>query len=287
MPAQRFLNVRIMLPAKPQSVFPFHTGLLYGHGQGSRSLWLPLTDISSPEDSSASLQVIGLQRSRELILEAHERSLGIQEMSDLFSADSSPVPGAPGRVLLFTQENIHGNFINETGKTRVSIDFRLAEARFADRLARKIPGGYFEILSDTPRPALEDAPHAGEAHLIYLNNNTPSTESVPPHLQRSLIHDFCRRHGVSFEFELFELEHMDHLPTLDHIVENLRRHVLLYSVYSLPEDPEQRSRILRRAIEQGLTLRFANEGLALYNEETRLQVEELLAFARYGLPPTV
>src|SRR5688572_13512564 len=51
--AQRFLNVRIMLPDRPQKVFPFHTGLLYGHGPGSRSLWMPLTDVSRPEDRTA------------------------------------------------------------------------------------------------------------------------------------------------------------------------------------------------------------------------------------------
>ena len=45
---QRFLNVRIMLPNSPGTIFPFHTGLLYGHGIASRSLWLTMTDAFSP-----------------------------------------------------------------------------------------------------------------------------------------------------------------------------------------------------------------------------------------------
>src|SRR5262249_51931162 len=53
---QRFVNVRIMLPNKPESIFPFHTGLLYGHGIASRSLWMPLTDVSADEDYTASMQ---------------------------------------------------------------------------------------------------------------------------------------------------------------------------------------------------------------------------------------
>ena len=38
---QRFMNVRIMLPTTPELFFPFHTGLLYGHGIASRSIWMP------------------------------------------------------------------------------------------------------------------------------------------------------------------------------------------------------------------------------------------------------
>ena len=38
---QRFMNVRIMLPTTPELFFPYHTGLLYGHGIASRSIWLP------------------------------------------------------------------------------------------------------------------------------------------------------------------------------------------------------------------------------------------------------
>lgn len=29
---QQFMNVRIMLPTRPALFFPYHTGLLYGHG---------------------------------------------------------------------------------------------------------------------------------------------------------------------------------------------------------------------------------------------------------------
>ena len=45
---QRFMNVRIMLPTTPDLFFPFHTGLLYGHGIASRSLWMPFTSLKLP-----------------------------------------------------------------------------------------------------------------------------------------------------------------------------------------------------------------------------------------------
>ena len=282
---QRFLNVRIMLPDKPQGVFPFHTGLLYGHGRGSRSLWLALTDVTREEDRSASLQIISVERSRELIRRALTHRLSVPEMTALFGAESHGVRAGPGKVLLFTQENIHGNFINVTGKTRVSIDFRLAESRFGDQLARKILGGYFEILPEHGGAAYHPD-HAAlrndRTNVIYLNNNTPSTAGAPVHLQRGMVLEYCRKHGLTFEFELFELETMDHLPTLMHIVQELRCNVILYSIYALPESAAERARIFSAALSNGVNLYFVNEDLALGSEQDQRRIEEFLAFAKYG-----
>lgn len=283
--AQRFLNVRIMLPDKPQGVFPFHTGLLYGHGRGSRSLWLPLTDVTGTDDRSASLQIIDLKRSRELIREATDNELSIPEMTELFGRESTGVKAGPGKVLLFTQENIHGNFVNETGKTRVSIDFRLAEGRFGDQLARKIPGGYFEVMPDAgqdPYRPDHDSLENGRPNVIYLNNNTPSTEEVPVHLQRGMVYDYCQKHDLGYDFELFELETMHHLPTLVHVVEELNCNAILYSIYSLPEDAKHREKIYDAARDHEVYLYFVNEGLALADGRDRARIEELLAFAKYG-----
>src|SRR5262249_15775162 len=125
---QRFLNVRIMVRNRPEAIFPFHTGLLYGHGIASRSLWLPLTDVSAPESRTASMQIIGIARSRELVQYAIDHQLSVEQMRALFGKESWPLAAKPGLACFFTQENIHGNFVNVTGKTRVSIDFRVAEA---------------------------------------------------------------------------------------------------------------------------------------------------------------
>ena len=282
---QRYLNVRIMVPDKPQGVFPFHTGLLYGHGPGSRSLWLPLTDVRRAEDGSASLQIIDLERSRELVRYTAANRLSIPQMTELFGAASSCVHAGPGQMLFFSQENIHGNFVNVTGKTRVSIDFRLAEDRFGDQLARKILGGYFEMLpEDGSAPYRPD--HAalvnGRANVIYLNNNTPSTAGAPAHLQRCMVLDYCKQHGLGYDFELFELETMDHLPTLMHIVGELGCNAILYSIYALPESAVERAAIYAAARAKGVNLYFVNEDLALASARDAERVEAFLGFAKYG-----
>lgn len=284
---QRFLNVRIMLPSKPQSIFPFHTGLLYSHGAASRSLWLPLTDVSADEDATASMQILDINTSRKLVQQAIEQQLSIDQMTEFFARDSWQCKAGPGKVVFFNQENVHGNFVNETGKTRVSIDFRLAEARFGDRLGRKIPGGYFEIIADTaeeeaavaarPTPSLEN----GRANVIYLCNATKGVEGAPVHLQRYMVYDYCRKNDLNYEFELFELEDMKHLPTLSYIGDTLKSNVIMYSVFALPEDADFRREIIDRNLENGTMMHFVNEDMVIWDAHSRDDVEKLLQFAKY------
>src|SRR5208283_635799 len=81
---QRFMNVRIMLPTTPELFFPFHTGLLYGHGIASRSIWMPFVDVTADEDRSRSMQILPIKKSRELIKYAIDKRLSMEEMTELF-----------------------------------------------------------------------------------------------------------------------------------------------------------------------------------------------------------
>lgn len=285
---QRFHNVRIMLPNKPEGIFPFHTGLLYGHGPASRSLWMPLTDVRADEDYTASMQILSVERSRELIQEAIDQKMTVPQMSEHFRQDSWPLKCGPGSLCFFGQENIHGNFVNVSGKTRVSIDFRLAEARFGDQLARKIAGGYFKIIpntaeeEDSRRETDKSKFHNGKRNLHYLNNSTASTFGIPVHLQRYMLHEYSHANKLNFEFELFELEDMKHLPTLQHIVDDYKCNAVLYSVFSLPEDADFRKAILDKVLENETVMHFVNEDMAIVDEQDREDVERLLAFAKHG-----
>lgn len=285
---QRFVNVRVMLPNKPLGIFPFHTGILYGHGLGSRSLWMPLTDVSSDEMRNASMQIMGIKRSRELVAYARDNKLTSSQMSELFGKESVQCKCCPGSLIFFSQENIHGNFLNDTGKTRVSIDFRVAEGSSGDMLARKIPGGYFEIIPDdfdavmVRKERRKAAFHNGKSNVLYLNNATAGTEGAPVHLQRYMVYEYVQKHNLNYEFELFELEEMRYLPTLRHIAHDLKCNCVLYSVFALPEDHKFRKEVLDHALANNLVFHFVNEDMAITCKEDREDVERLLDFARYS-----
>lgn len=289
---QRFMNVRIMLPNTPESIFPFHTGLLYGHGIASRSIWMPFTDVRADEDRSASMQILSIEKSRDLTRYAVDNRLSIEQMSEIFGKESWQIKAGPGSCCLFTQENIHGSGStpNLTGKTRVSMDFRVAEAKFGDLLARKIPAGYFHIIPDTDeeeerlasRNSAKPPMDNGKHNIFYINNNTSSTYGVPVHLQRYMLYDYCQKKGLNYHFELFELEDMNHLPTLWHIIEKRKCNVIMYSIFALFEDAAERRRFLEATVNAGLMIHFVNEDLQMSSLEDVNMVERYLEFAKFG-----
>ncbi len=288
---QRFMNVRIMLPTTPQLFFPFHTGLLYGHGIASRSLWLPFVDVTADEDRSRSMQILGIKRSRELIKYAIQERLSMDDMTEVFGKESRQIRAKPGSGCFFTQENIHGSGRpNTTGKTRVSMDFRIAEGIFGDYLARKIPAGYFHLIPDTEeeedelaaRPPREMAFANGKPNIFYVANNTATTYTIPVHLQRYMLVDYCKKNNLEFSYELFDLEDMVHLPTLWHLVAERACNIVMFSIFALPEDEDERNRMLETAVKRGNVIHFVNEDLQLTDAEDLKQIRKYLDFSKYG-----
>jgi sporadic carbohydrate cluster protein (TIGR04323 family) len=288
---QRYMNVRIMLPTTPDLFFPYHTGLLYGHGIASRSLWMPFVDVTKDEDRSRSMQIIPIKRSRELIKMAIDNRLSMEQMTEVFDRESHQIKAKPGSLCLFTQEHIHGSGKpNVTDKTRVSMDFRIAEGIYGDLLGRKIPAGYFHLLpgSEEEEERLARLPERKvvfqneKSNIFYVGNNTSATFPIPVHLQRYMLLDYCKKHDLQADLELFDLEDMLHLPTLWHIVEHRNVNVVMYSIFALPEEEDARNRMLEIALAKGMIMHFVNEGLALAGPEDLKTIRDYLAFSRYG-----
>ena len=106
---QRFMNVRIMLPTTPELYFPLHTGLLYGHGVASRSIWMPFVDVTADADKTRSMQIIPIKKSRELVRYAIDHRLKMAEMTAHWGPHAHQIKAGPGSCCLFSQEHIHGS----------------------------------------------------------------------------------------------------------------------------------------------------------------------------------
>jgi sporadic carbohydrate cluster protein (TIGR04323 family) len=289
---QRFMNVRIMLPTTPELFFPFHTGLLYGHGIASRSIWMPFVDVTADEDRSRSMQILSIKTSRGLIQSAIDNRFSMEEMTEVFGKESRQIKAKPGSACFFTQENIHGSGRpNISGKTRVSMDFRIAEGIYGDYLGRKIPAGYFHLIPDTEdqeedqlaaQPAREKAFANGKPNIFYVANNTASTYGIPVHLQRYMLVDYCNKKNLKFDYELFDLEDMVHLPTLWHLVEKRDCNIIMYSIFALPEEENDRDRMLDTVVKRGSVIHFVNEDLQLTNADDLKTIKKYLEFSKYG-----
>jgi sporadic carbohydrate cluster protein (TIGR04323 family) len=288
---QRFMNVRIMLPTTPELFFPLHTGLLYGHGIASRSLWMPFVDVTKDEDRTRSMQIIPIEKSRELVKYAIDNKLTMAQMTEVWGEHHHQIKAGPGSFCGFSQEHIHGSGMpNTTGKTRISMDFRVAEGMYGDLLGRKIPAGYFHIIPDTEEeeerlaqlPPRELQYKNGKQNIFYVANNTAASYSIPVHLQRYMLYDYINKKGLSCDYELFDLEDMLHCPTLWHLVEDRNANIVMYSIFALPEEDPARNQMLETALRRRNIIHFVNEDLQLVNEDDLATIKRYLEFARYG-----
>ena len=288
---QRFMNVRIMLPTTPELFFPYHTGLLYGHGVASRSIWMPFVDVTADADLTRSMQIIPIKESRELAKQAISEKLSMAEMTKLFSAHSHQIKAGPGSCCFFSQEHIHGSGRpNTTGKTRVSMDFRIAEGIYGDLLGRKIPAGYFHMIPDSEAEEerlANEKPRGssfvnGKPNIFYVANNSAATYAIPVHLQRYMLNDYMTKKQLKWDYELFDLEDMLHCPTLCHLIEERNANTVMFSIFALPEDEAERNRLLETAVKRGNIIHFVNEDLQLANARDMESIKGYLAFAKYG-----
>ena len=288
---QRYMNVRIMLPTTPELYFPLHTGLLYGHGIASRSLWLPFVDVTADEDKTRSMQIIPIKKSRELTKYAIEKRLKMHEMTEVWGKHAHQIKAGPGSCCLFSQEHIHGSGMpNATGKTRISFDFRIAEGMYGDLLGRKMPAGYFHLIPETEEEEerlAQQTPREvqfknGKQNIFYVANITSATFCIPVHLQRYMLVDYVEKKKLTRDYELFDLEDMLHCPTLLHLVEDRNANIVMYSMFALPEEETERNRLLETALAKGNIIHFVNEGLALVTEDDLKTIRKYLDFAKYG-----
>jgi sporadic carbohydrate cluster protein (TIGR04323 family) len=161
---------------------------------------------------------------------------------------------------------------------------------YGDLLGRKIPAGYFHLVPETEEeeerlanlPSREVVFNNGKSNIFYVANNTSSTYPIPVHLQRYMLLDYSKKHGLTADLELFDLEDMLHLPTLWHIVEHRNVNVIMYSIFALPEEESERNRMLEAALKKGMIMHFVNEGLALESAEDLKTIKDYLAFSKYG-----
>jgi sporadic carbohydrate cluster protein (TIGR04323 family) len=170
------------------------------------------------------------------------------------------------------------------------MDFRIAEGIYGDYLGRKIPAGYFHLIPDTEEEEetlAKQAPTAasfdnGKKNIFYVANNTASTYGIPVHLQRYMLVDYCKKNDIKFDYELFDLEDMLHLPTLRHLVEQRDCNIVMYSIFALPEDEAFRNELLETAVKRGSVIHFVNEDLQLTSSDTLKTVRRYLEFSKYG-----
>ena len=118
---QKRINISFHLPNDKSSIIDLHSDTLSGQSPFELVQWIPLCDV----DGSNSMYFFNSKKS-ELInknLKKYERK-GFSKILDDYLKKDDYLELKYGQVLLFSPTNWHGNSINKTSKSRVSINLR-------------------------------------------------------------------------------------------------------------------------------------------------------------------
>ena len=271
---QKFGNIRITVPDQDRTgtVLPFHQGRWVGNGLGLRTIWLPFTDAYE----SNSLQIIDIDTSRTITKQSISEDWSYENLQEVCQKVCRPVNIKEGQFLLFTQENIHGAAPNRTGKTRMSIDVRVLLRDGQPH--RKWPGAYFRILGDTNIQSRNIAIRDDQNVVMYAEYEGFKTRHIDLHFQTLTVREYCNRMGYTFPHQTGDNEGRNH-AYLEYLItkENVD-HILMFSIFSLPDNKERRQHLMNLALEYDCMLHFANEEFVLDNHDILDKIEYLRNF---------
>lgn len=270
---QKFGNLRILVPDqdKTGSVLYFHQGRWVGNGLGLRTIWMPFTDCYETN----TLQMLDLDISRDITRRAIAEKWNYDRIQDACANNAWPVTLHPGQAHLFFQEHLHGNFPNRTGKTRVSMDIRLLVRNGQPH--RKWPGAYFRKLFDrdyTKQVVIKP----GEVVITYSEYEGIKTKHIDLHFQTLVVKSYCQKRGYTFPYQGGDNEGTNYAFLDYQISHKIADHILLFSIFSLPDDPIHRQKMMSTALDNGCRLHFCNEELVLETQEDLDKIEYLRSF---------
>ena len=267
---QRFGTLRVVIPEQEKvgRLLNYHQGIFVGNGTGLRTIWTPFTKCWGTN----TMHMLNRDVSKEITKRSIQEKWSQEFFNGFSEKHSYDINLSPGQSWLFNQELIHGNVNNETGVTRVSMDLRVAVK--GENFGRKFPGQYFRTLFDWKDDA-DKAVDNSETFVSYAGWNSAYTKHLPLNLQRAFMDSYLKKHDITINDYQFENEYLDHLPNLQYLIGKVQNIVIL-SIYALPDDPDDRQKIYKSALDNQCRLHFSQEDIILTSESDIQKIETYL-----------
>lgn len=143
---QRKINLSIQMPGDESSILPVHADTWSGDSPYEVVLWIPFVDVSKTQ----SMFILPIKENQKHLSRMEKKGmLTTDDIMDEIRADVTWLDMKYGEAIIFTQNIMHGNVLNEESTTRWSTNcrFKSAFSPFADKKL----GEFFEPI--TLRPA--------------------------------------------------------------------------------------------------------------------------------------
>ena len=249
---------------------PFHQGIFYDNGRDHGTIWMPLTESF---DTNA-MWIINTDESKEITKKVIKNNWNLKKFEEECLKVAYPVTLSPGQAHLFNQESIHGNVNNTTNKTRMAFDWHVLPK--GGEYHRRLPGGFFRHPDDYSQNLKQD--YSQKRYITYLSNNHSMSIDWPKNFQRAIIDNYLDECKITNNAYHFENEFLDHMPILDHFLEEKIDGIVMCSIYQLPSDCEQ---LLQKALKNRVTLHFANERLVIESVD---DINKIIMYRNWGTP---
>ncbi len=267
---QATLNLVVPNQQKLGRLLPFHQGVWYSNGRGQRTIWCALTKCFD----SNSMWVVDTEHSRKISRDTIENRWDQQQFEDASMAHAWPVVIDPGQCHLFQQEIIHGNINNETGVTRMAIDWHILVE--GEEFGKRLPGGFFRLPGDH-RQNLNTYDRQG--YVQYTGNNTDYDRGIPQLYQRMAMDQYCQQKNIGINCVQFENEYLTWMPVLEKLLKDGVPGIVMSSIYSLPDDAARRKELLAMALARQTELHFVNEYIVMNTQQDLDLIETYRTFA--------
>lgn len=145
---QNKINLSIQLPFDDSSLLPLHTDTISGQSAFEVVLWVPFTKCFKEN----SMYIIPIEKSMEMmskIKNYHE--LGMQQLEEEYKSFKKFINIMPHQILVFSPTLFHGNIINSTSQTRVSLNCRFKNifSPESPNPERKL-GTFYQVFKTSP-----------------------------------------------------------------------------------------------------------------------------------------
>jgi len=145
---QNKINLSIQLPFDESSLLPLHTDTISGQSAFEVVLWIPFTKCFKEN----SIYIIPIDKSMEMMSKIKNyHDLGMQKLEEEYKNFRKFINIMPNQILVFSPTLFHGNVINTTSQTRVSLNCRFKNifSPESPNPERKL-GTFYQVFKTSP-----------------------------------------------------------------------------------------------------------------------------------------
>ena len=252
---QRTPNFRIVLPNHDKfgQVLFFHQGIWVGNGYGMRTIWTPITDAYE----SNTFQIASLTDSLEFTKKAYKEKWTYDKIQTEANKICKPATLKYGDALLFTQEHVHGQIPNKTGKTRISFETRIL-LKGGD-FNQKTPGGYFK------KPFSKEHNKKGNYKnaIVMPTFDGPMFADCTQFAQTILMEDYIKKNDVEINFKCTDLSTTNCAYAKYLAKNNIYENMIFPSIWAFQVED------LKEILNADVTVHFASEDLCCDSHDSK------------------